>query len=86
MKAPNPNASWRDSARPSKLWIFDSSATFPLVILIFHISWNTFFITLGFIVFLSILSYYGFTIPVFLRYLRSKIAGNRKVAVPWWLA
>lgn len=86
MQTPKPNASWRDSARESKLWIIDSTATFPIVIMFFNLSLNTFFVAVGFIVFLSILSYYGFTIPVFFRYLRSKIAGNRKTAVPWWLA
>lgn len=86
MRQPKAGASWRDSARSSKLWIFDASATFPLIVLLFHVSWNMFFITLGFIVFLSILSYYGFTIRVFIRYTRSLVAGKRKIAVPWWLA
>lgn len=86
MKNPKLGASWRDSARPSKLWIVDSSAVFPIVIMFFKINWYTFGTAVTFIIFLSILSYYGFTIRVFIRYLRSKIAGKRKIAVPWWLA
>lgn len=86
MRYPKPNSSWRDSARSSKLWIFDSSATFPLVLLLFNISLNTFLLALTFIVFLTVISYYGFTMPVFFRFLRSRIAGKRKVAVPWWLS
>jgi len=86
MRAPKANSSWRDSARPSKLWIFDSSVTFPLVFMFFNMSLNTFYVVLGFIIFLSILSYYGFSVMVFARYLRSKVAGTRKIAVPWWLA
>lgn len=86
MKYPKPNASWRDSARRSKLWIFDSSATFPLVFMMFSFTFSSFVIVLCFVAFLSVLSYYGYTIPVFLRFLRSKLAGKRKIAVPWWLA
>ena len=86
MKSPKLNASWRDSARSSKLWIFDSSVTFPLVLMFFNMSIKTFYVVLGFIIFLSVLSYYGFSVPVFARFLRTKIAGTRKIAVPWWLA
>lgn len=86
MLRPKPGASWRDSSRSSKLWIFDSSAVFPLVIMFFHISWTTFGVAMSFVVFLSILSYYGFNISVFVRVIRSTIAGKRKIAVPWWLA
>jgi hypothetical protein len=42
MKGPPPGASWRDSARSAKLWIFDASASFPLLILAFHITMKTF--------------------------------------------
>ena len=82
---PPPGASWRDSARSSRLGPLDSSATFPILLLMFNIEWWTFGIVVFMIIFLSVLSRYGFTIPVFFRFVRSKLAGKRKVATPWWM-
>ncbi len=36
--------------------------------------------------FFSLLGRYGFTVPVFLRWLRTMLAGPRKFAIPWWKA
>lgn len=76
---------WRDTARPVKLWIFNSSATFPIVISLFHIRMWTIGLALTVVVGLTILEYYGFTVPVFLRYIRSTLAGKRRLATPWWM-
>lgn len=84
MKGPPPGASWRDSARSAKLWIFDASASFPLLILAFHITMKTFVFAVTAMLFFSGLRKYGFSVPVFLRWVRSTIAGPRKVAIPWW--
>jgi len=84
MKGPPPDASWRDSARSAKLWIFDANATFPLLIFAFNISTNTFLFAIFGMMFFTALSKYGFTIPIFLRWIRSTLAGPRKIAVPWW--
>jgi len=82
----NANAHWRDSARPVKFFIWDGRAAFPVVILLVHISWWTFFLTIGLIIFFSILNRFGFTPIVFFRWLRNLIAGPRKIAVPWWMS
>lgn len=84
MKGPPPDASWRDSARSAKLWIFDASATFPLLIFAFNITMNTLIFAISGMLFFTALSKYGFTIPTFLRWVRSTLAGPRKIAVPWW--
>ena len=84
MKGPPPGASWRDSARSAKLWIFDASASFPLLVLAFHITMKTFIFAVTAMLFFAGLRKYGFSIPVFLRWVRSTIAGPRKVAIPWW--
>jgi len=84
MKGPPPGASWRDSARSAKLWIFDASACFPLLILAFHITMKTFIFAVVAMLFFAGLNKYGFSIPIFLRWIRSTIAGPRNVAVPWW--
>lgn len=77
-------AHWRDSARNVRLWAVDYRATFPLLILIFHIRLWTFIVAVVGISFFALLERYGFTVAVFGRWLRSFIAGPRKIAQPWW--
>ncbi len=77
-------AHWRDSARSVRLFFLDFRACFPLLILLFHIRWWTFIVAVVATVFFTALERYGFTLMVFLRWLRAFIAGNRKIAQPWW--
>ena len=81
----NPNASWRDTARQPRLWIFNARALPPILVAMFHITYTTVGIAILCVIALQIMEYYGFTAPVFLRYLRSKAAGSRRVATPWWM-
>lgn len=80
-----PGASWRDSARPARFWIFDASAAFPLVFMLFNITWWTFAVVVFVMLFLKLLDYKGYKVIVFGRLLRNFIAGPAKIAVPWWL-
>ena len=80
-----PGASWRDSGRSARFWIFDASAAFPLVFMLFNITMVTFLVSLMTMFFLKALDYYGYKVPVFFRIVRNYIAGNRKLANPWWL-
>lgn len=77
-------AHWRDSARSVRLFFLDFRACFPLLILLFHIRWWTFILAVVATIFFTALERYGFTLNVFLRWLRAFIAGNRKIAQPWW--
>lgn len=77
-------AHWRDSARSVRLFFLDFRACFPLLILLFHIRWWTFILAVVATVFFTAIERYGFTLMVFLRWLRAFIAGNRKIAQPWW--
>lgn len=77
-------AHWRDSARNVRLWIVDFRACFPLLILLFHVRMWTFVLALVTTVFFAGLEHYGFSVAVFLRWLRAFIAGPRKIAQPWW--
>lgn len=77
-------AHWRDSARNVRLFFLDFRACFPLLILLFHIRIWTFVLAIVATIFFTALERYGFTVMVFLRWLRSFIAGNRKIAQPWW--
>lgn len=77
-------AHWRDSARPVKLFAWDAKAVFPLVFcLIFPALWTLALAVLT-IIFFAVLNRYGFSIAVFSRWLRTTLAGNRKIAKPWW--
>lgn len=77
-------AHWRDSARPVRFWIVDFRATFPLLIFLLHIRLWTFFFAIATTIFFAMLERFGFTVAVFGRWLRSYIAGPRKIAQPWW--
>ena len=84
-KQPSSDAHWRDSARPARFFMFDAKACLPLLLLLFHIRLWTFIVAVSTVIFLSVLSHYGFTTTVFVRWLRTTLAGKRKLANPWWL-
>ena len=77
-------AHWRDSARNVRLWLLDFRACFPLLIFLLHIRLWTFILALFTTIFFTLLERYGFTLAVFARWLRSFVAGPRKIAQPWW--
>ena len=81
----NANASWRDTARQPRLWIFNCRALPPIMIALFHIRVWTIVFALICTIILQALEYYGFTVPVFLRTMRSQMAGKRRFATPWWM-
>ena len=76
---------WRDTARPVRLFMVSSSATFPVVFSLFHLRTWTIMLAVGAVIALTVLEYYGFTLTVFARYLRSMLAGKRRLAIPWWM-
>jgi len=78
-------AHWRDSAREVKFFIVDSKAAFPFVIFLLHMRMWTFWIALTMTLFFSVLARFGFTVPIFRRWIRSFIAGPRRFSRPWWV-
>jgi intracellular multiplication protein IcmT len=79
-----PNAYWRDSARNPRFFMVDALAALPLVLFLLHIRAWTFYLAIFAVVFFAILERFNFTVPVFLRWVRSTIAGKVKVAKPSW--
>ncbi|GJM07234.1 MAG: phosphoesterase [marine bacterium B5-7] len=77
-------AHWRDSARMPRFFMVDARAAFPFLVFLLHISWWTFWVAIVAMIFFAALERYGFTVPVFLRWFRSSLAGRRKIASPWW--
>lgn len=85
MKLPPRDAHWRDSARSPKFFIFDAKAAFPLLLFLIHIRWWTFTVAVLAWLFFTYLNYHGFSLEVFLRWVRATLAGKRKIAIPWWM-
>lgn len=80
----NSKAHWRDSARQARFFGLDGRAAFLLLFFVLHIRLWTFIVALIGIVFLAILERMGFSVNVFLCYLRNVLAGSRKIAIVWW--
>ncbi|PJD96234.1 MAG: phosphoesterase [Legionella sp.] len=75
---------WRDSARSARFFIVDARAAFPIFFFLMHIRIWTGMLVIISAVFFAILEHYGFTVPVFWRWLRSFLSGSIKSAQPWW--
>ncbi len=74
------NASWRDSARKVRFFIFDCSAAFPLLIWLVHMRIWTFILAIVGFFFFGLLNRFGFTFTIFFRWLRQLVAGPRKIS------
>jgi intracellular multiplication protein IcmT len=79
------SAHWRDSARSARFFMVDARAAFPIFLFLMHIRVWTGVLVIVSALFFGILEHYGFTVPVFLRWLRTFLAGNLKVSRPWWI-
>lgn len=77
-------AHWRDSARSVRFFIWDGKTAFPMLLFLLHIQWWTLIVAVIAMLFFTILNRYGFSIEVFWRWFRTTIAGQRKIAIPWW--
>lgn len=75
---------WRDSARSARFFIVDARAAFPIFLFLMNIRIWTGVLVLISAVFFGIVEHYGFTIPVFLRWIRTILAGSIKSSQPWW--
>lgn len=75
---------WRDSARNARFFVVDARAAFPLLLFLLHIRVWSFILAVVATLFFALIERYGFTVSVFLRWLRSLLAGSYKTASPWW--
>ncbi len=80
----SPTAHWRDSARSARFFMVDARAAFPIFFFLMHIRVWTGLLVVVSAIFFGILEHYGFTVPVFLRWLRLFFAGPVKSSHPWW--
>ncbi len=77
-------AAWRDSARRPRFFVVDAYAALPMVLFFVHIRWWTFITAILVMIFFGILERFNFTVPIFLRWLRSTLAGRVRIARPSW--
>lgn len=75
---------WRDTARSARFCLVDARAAFPIFFFLMHIRIWTGVLVLVSVVFFGVIEHYGFTVPVFLRWVRHFFAGNLKTTQPWW--
>ena len=86
MNAPIPDsAHWRDTAREVKFFFVDSKAAFPFLLFLLHMRLWTFLLATFMMMFFGALAHFGFTMPVFKRWLRATMAGRHKFSRPWWV-
>ncbi len=76
-------AHWRDSARTPKFFFMDAYSAIPLLLFLLHIRLWTFGLACAVTAFFVLLNRFGFTVPVFLRWLRGYIAGRDRMARSW---
>lgn len=79
-----PGASWRDSARNPRFFFVDALAALPLVLFLVHVRLWTFILAIVTMIFFAVLEKFQFTVPIFMRWLRSTLAGRVRVARPEW--
>jgi len=75
---------WRDSARNPRFFLIDARAAFPLFLFLLHIRIWSFVLAVVVTIFFGMIEHYGFSLTIFLRWLRCILAGPRKAAIPWW--
>lgn len=75
-------AHWRDSARVPRFFFIDGFSAIPLFLFLLHIRLWTFILAGCICLFFAVLNRFGFTLPVFIRWLRSFIAGNERHSRP----
>nr|WP_134493397.1 IcmT/TraK family protein [Methylocella tundrae] len=75
---------WRDTGRPVKVLVLDARACLPLLVFVVYWCWTTFYIAMSGIIFFSVISWAGLTMPTALRMLRRLFVGPLRPAVPSW--
>ena len=75
---------WRYTALPVKVAILDARACIPVLIFVLYWSWTTAYIAIAGILFFTVISWFGLTVPAVLRLMRRVLVGSVRPAVPAW--
>lgn len=76
---------WRNAAKMPRVLGIDIRGVFPVAFFMLHPRTWTFVLAVVSIVALATLERFGFTVPVFLRWLRHRLRGPVCYARPWWI-
>ena len=75
---------WRNTSLPVRVFVLDARALLPVLAFVVYWRWATFYIAVTGVLFFSIISFFGMTLPVFIRLLRRVFVGPIRTAVPVW--
>jgi intracellular multiplication protein IcmT len=75
---------WRYSALPVKVAILDARTCIPVLIFVLHWSWTTAYFALAGVIFFTVISWFGLTVPAVIRLIRRTLVGSVRPAVPAW--
>jgi intracellular multiplication protein IcmT len=75
---------WRYTALPVKVAVLDARACIPVLIFVLHWSWTTAYIAIVGVIFFTVISWFGLTVPAVTRLVRRTLVGSVRPAVPAW--
>jgi intracellular multiplication protein IcmT len=75
---------WRNTGLPVRVVMLDARACLPVLCFFVYWSWLTLYIAVIGIGFFSVISFFGLTLPSFIRLLRRFLVGTIRPAVPAW--
>jgi len=75
---------WRNTALPVRIAMLDARACIPVLLVVTYWSWTTLYIALFGVLFFTMISWFGLTVPAVLRVLRRWLNGPTRPAVPAW--
>ncbi|MBR0664655.1 hypothetical protein GXW71_09855 [Roseomonas hellenica] len=75
---------WRNTALPVRIAMLDARACIPVLFVVTYWSWTTLYIALLGVMFFTVISWFGLTVPAVLRVMRRWANGAVRPAVPAW--
>ena len=75
---------WRYTALPVKVAILDARACIPMLVFVLYWSWDTAYIAIAGVLFFTVISWFGLTVPAVARVMRRLLVGGVRPAVPAW--
>lgn len=75
---------WRDSGAPTRVLYLDGRACLAVLPAVMYWSWTTLDIAIFGVVFFTVISWFGLTVPALFRLLRRWLVGRVRPAVPVW--
>jgi intracellular multiplication protein IcmT len=75
---------WRNTGQPVRVLMLDARACLPVLAVAVYWSWTALYIAVAGVVFFSLISFLGLTLPAMLRPLRRLLVVPVRTAVPAW--